>query len=366
MKLFYNNAYEGKTVLVTGNTGFKGSWLCLWLRELGAEVVGYSLPAPTEPNHFSLLGLDYETVIADVRNLEQVVGVFERVRPEAVFHLAAQPIVRYSYESPVETMQTNVMGTVNVLEACRRMPGIKALVSITSDKCYENHEWAWGYREVDRLGGDDPYSASKACAEMIISAYRRSYLSGEGGRTRVASVRAGNVIGGGDWAADRLLPDIMRCAGKGETVQIRNPNATRPWQHVLEPLSGYLWLGSRLLAGEDGYADAWNFGPASEDVMSVRDVAELIQGIWGAARCEFRAAVGQFHENTLLKLDISKAQAFLEWRPLWRMKQAIEKTVLWYRDFYENSRDSMLTHSLDDLGEYVERAMKDGSSWAVE
>ena len=277
----FNGIYNNKTVLVTGHTGFKGSWLCFWLIQMGAKVIGYSLEPPTSPNHFELLNLDMVSVIGDIRDSNRLNAVFAQYQPEIVFHLAAQPLVRLSYKEPVETFETNVIGTLKVFEACRNTKSVRAIVNITSDKCYENKEWVWGYRENDPMGGYDPYSASKGCAELVTSSYRNSFFNvneyGKSHNVLLASCRAGNVIGGGDWAKDRLMTDIMVAVSEGKKVVIRNPRATMPWQHVLEPLSGYLMLGQKLLEGKKEFAQAWNFGPGEQGAITVKEVVENIK-----------------------------------------------------------------------------------------
>lgn len=361
----FNNFYRGKRVLVTGNTGFKGSWLVLWLLKLGAKVVGYSLNLPTNPNHHEILSLDFETIWGDIRNLEKLQKIFEAFRPDVVFHMAAQPLVRKSYQNPIETFETNVMGTVNVFEACRQTDSIKAIVNITSDKCYENREWAWGYRENDPMGGHDPYSASKGCAELVAASYRRSYFPLEeyqkSHQTLVSSVRAGNVIGGGDWGEDRLVPDIMRAASRNEKVIIRNPRATRPWQYVLEPLAGYLLLGQRLLEGGKQFSGAWNFGPNQEGHIEVLKVVEEMQKYW--ERIDFQLAHDEKnpHEANLLKLDCSKAHTVLGWQPVWDSSIMLAKTAQWYREFYESGR----VLSQEQLAEYIDDAKRKQMCWAV-
>ncbi|MFC1590888.1 CDP-glucose 4,6-dehydratase [Thermodesulfobacteriota bacterium] len=368
MQDLFNGQYQGKTVLVTGNTGFKGAWLGQWLSELGARVIGYALEPPTDPSMFQLLAPGYRTEIADIRDLQRLSAVIAEVQPDIVFHMAAQPIVRLSYEIPVETMEINVMGSVNVLEACRGSDSVKAVVVITSDKCYENREWVWGYRECDPVGGYDPYSASKGITEIATSSYRNSFFHpekyGQSHRTLVASVRAGNVIGGGDWGQDRLVPDIMKAAARNDTVIIRNPFATRPWQHVLEPLSGYLLVGSRLLEGNPGCAAAWNFGPGDDEALCVKDVADAMQPHWDKITYEVRQDPSAVHEAHYLKLDTSKAYLELKWRPAWSYRRAFEKTVLWYRDYYENPQRSMQEHTLQDIDDYVAAAREGGIAWS--
>ncbi|MFH1983026.1 MAG: CDP-glucose 4,6-dehydratase [Pseudomonadota bacterium] len=336
----FNNIYKNRIVLITGHTGFKGSWLALWLCELGARVFGYALKPPTEPNHYDLINLGIEGVLEDIRNADAVNKAVKSYRPEIVFHLAAQSLVRESYRSPVETFDTNVMGTVNVLEACRLSGSVKAVVNITSDKCYENTEQgASSYRETARLGGYDPYSASKGCAEIVTSAYLRSFFPPEDylktHTTLIASARAGNVIGGGDWAKDRLVPDIVKSAARGEKVIIRNPRAVRPWQHVLEPLSGYLRLGQRLLEGEIACAGAWNFGPDDRGHLTVKEVLDALRENWSAI--DFRIHdinPAAPHEAGTLMLDCTKARRELNWRPTWKSAEMIKETAQWYRDYY--------------------------------
>ncbi|BAF73078.1 CDP-glucose 4,6-dehydratase [Sulfurovum sp. NBC37-1] len=330
-------AYHGKKVLVTGHTGFKGSWLAMWLQTLGAEVVGYALPPETEPSHFTLLDLDMVSIEGDIRDLEYLQQVYNDFQPDIVFHLAAQPLVRRSYREPVETFNTNVMGTVNVLEACRQTPSVRAIINVTSDKCYENREWVWGYRENDPMGGYDPYSASKGAAELVSAAYRRSYFNnaayGKTHETLLATCRAGNVIGGGDWSEDRLIPDIVRAAAAGEAVAIRSPNATRPWQHVLDALNGYLLLGQKLLEGKREFADAWNFGPLDEDELSVLQMCDLFQEQWPDMQIKTEESVEAPHEAGYLKLDCSKAHMLLKWQGKWTADKAITMTAQWYLHF---------------------------------
>jgi CDP-glucose 4,6-dehydratase len=328
--------YNGRRVLITGHTGFKGSWLAVWLHHLGARVTGYALDPYSEKDNFVLsrIGEKIENDIrADVRNRSRLHEAFAEHRPEVVFHLAAQPLVRLSYERPVETYEVNVMGTVNVLEEVRQSPSVRVVVVVTSDKCYENRERWWGYREDEALGGYDPYSSSKGAAEIAVSAWRRSFMNplrcAEHGKA-VASARAGNVVGGGDWAADRIVPDCIRALESGRPVEIRSPRAVRPWQHVLEPLSGYLALAAKLWHDPAKYAQAWNFGPSADSVVSVWDVARMVVERYGTGSLKDASTPNTLHEATLLALDASKARYELGWTPRWDIRTTIAKTVEWY------------------------------------
>lgn len=340
--------WKDKNVLVTGHTGFKGSWLSIWLQKLGARVVGYAMAPPTKPSLFEIAQVadGMTSITGDVRDLEHLQAVVAEHCPEIIIHMAAQPLVRYSYENPIETYSTNVMGTVNMLESVRQSRSVRAVVSITSDKCYENKEWLWGYRENERLGGHDPYSSSKGCAELVIAAYRDSYFPPkeyQQHRVAVASTRAGNVIGGGDWAKDRLIPDIMTAIMENRPVIIRSPNATRPWQHVLEPLNGYLCLAEHLWTHGPRFAQAWNFGPSSGDAKPVSWIVEYLTRLWGeGARWELDSA-DHPHENTYLKLDCSKARSLLRWAPKLRLPMTLEWIVEWYRGYQQNKDIRRLT-----------------------
>ena len=349
----FNRIYKNKTVLITGHTGFKGSWLSLWLKEMGANVIGYALEPPTHPNHFELLELKIISIIGDIRDKEKLDYTFKKYKPEVIFHLAAQPIVRDSYLDPVYTLETNIMGTVNILEAGRKTSSVRAIINVTSDKCYENKEWIWGYRENEPMGGYDPYSASKGCSELITSAYRNAFFNlNEYGKTHnilLASARAGNVIGGGDWGKDRLIPDIMKATNNDGPVIIRNPEATRPWQHVLESLSGYLLLGQKLLEGKKEFAEAWNFGPESNEFITVNDLVNLIKKYLDKVDFKISKKTKDLHEANLLKLDSSKAYNKLGWKPVWNWEKAVETTINWYKVFYENN----IINSNSNLIDYI-------------
>jgi CDP-glucose 4,6-dehydratase len=330
--------WKGKRVLLTGHTGFKGSWLSLWLQSMDAQVLGYALIPPTNPSLFevAVVGEGMTSIIADIRDLPKLRAVFAEHKPEIVFHMAAQPLVRYSYIEPVETYSTNVMGTVNVLEAVRGTGSVKAVVNITSDKCYENREWAWGYRENEAMGGYDPYSNSKGCAELVTAAYRNSYFHPDKYKEHgvaLASGRAGNVIGGGDWAEDRLIPDIMRAITQGKPVNIRNPHAIRPWQHVLEPLSGYLLLAQKLYEEGASYAEGWNFGPNNEDAKPVQWIVEGLTKSWGEDASWVLDGGDHPHEAHYLKLDCSKAKMRLCWQPRWHLDETLGKIVTWHKAY---------------------------------
>jgi len=367
----FKGIYKDKTVLVTGHTGFKGSWLAYWLAEMGAKIIGYSLEPATTPNHFELLNSQLPlinsnlvSIIEDIRNLAKLNETIAIYKPEIVFHLAAQPLVRGSYIDPITTYETNVMGTLNIFEACRKN-NVKAIINITSDKCYENKEWLWGYRENDPMGGYDPYSSSKGCAELLTSSYRNSFFNVRDYKithnTLLASCRAGNVIGGGDWAKDRLMTDIMMSVSQNKKVKIRNPKATRPWQHVLEPLSGYLLIGQKLLEEKKEYADAWNFGPSDEGSITVEEVVKKIKKYWDKIDYEISEDKNQPHEANLLKLDCSKAHIMLRWKSVWDSDTTFEKTVNWYKAFYE--KNCLITS--DNLQHYIKDAKNKQIIWAI-
>lgn len=347
--------WKDKKVFITGHTGFKGSWLSIWLHSLGARVTGYALEPPTSPSLFELSGVNklVASDIADIRDAARLKSAIRSASPDIVFHMAAQSLVRTSYKNPAETYEINVMGTVNLLEAVRGCGGIRAVINITTDKCYENKEWAWGYREIDPLGGYDPYSSSKACSEIVTAAYRSSFFNPDKYNIHgvgVASARAGNVVGGGDWAKDRLIPDCIRAILKGEQIIIRNPSSIRPWQHVLEPLSGYLLLAERLFSYGSTFAGAWNFGPYDNDARPVKWIVERICREWGDG-CSFQIDAGSRpHEAHYLKLDCSKAKDALGWAPRWSLEKTIESIISWTRSYREEK--DLLDVCLSQISEY--------------
>lgn len=343
--------WRGKRVLLTGHTGFKGSWMSLWLQSMEAELQGLALNPPTVPSLFVEANVAQGMVsnIVDIRDYDAVLKVVKSFHPEIVIHMAAQPLVRYSYKNPIETYATNVMGTVHLLEAIRQTGAAKVVVNVTTDKCYENKEWVWGYREDEPMGGYDPYSSSKGCSELVTSAYRRSYFAETG--IALASARAGNVIGGGDWAEDRLVPDILRAFENNQPVVIRNPNSTRPWQHVLEPLSGYLTIAERLWSEPKAYAEGWNFGPRDEDAKPVGWIVERMASKWGDHATWHIDAGDHPHEANYLKLDISKARQSLSWTPRWTLDIALNKIVEWHQAWLAKADVRAL--SLEQINQYI-------------
>jgi CDP-glucose 4,6-dehydratase len=362
----FGGVFKGRRVLLTGHTGFKGSWLSQWLIELGAEVHGLSLAPDTAPALFEVLGLEQRLAshrLADVRDMAAVQAICVAIQPEVVFHMAAQPLVRLSYREPAATWATNVQGTIHVLEAVRRLACVRACVVVTSDKCYENREQLWGYREADAMGGHDPYSSSKGAAEMAVASWRRSFFHDPSG-ARLASGRAGNVIGGGDWSADRIVVDFVRAMVAGQPLSLRNPGAIRPWQHVLEPLSGYLLLAAKLLQAEGaGFAEGWNFGPGDANVATVKELADLLVCAWGSGTVEAPLQIGQPHEAQLLKLDVSKARALLGWKGIWDVRRTVAETVHWYKAHHQGSEDlSALTRR--QIADYAHDARSAGMAWA--
>lgn len=352
--------WKGKRVFVTGHTGFKGAWLALWLHHLGAEVTGYSLAPHTDPSLFELAGLagKMRSIKGDVRDYPALRTALQESRPEIVIHMAAQAIVRRSYQDPLETYGSNVMGTVHLLEAVRQTDGVRAVVNVTSDKCYDNREWLWGYRETDAMGGFDPYSSSKGCAELVTAAYRSSFFASahpEQRKAGIASARAGNVVGGGDWARDRLVPDIIRAFMSGEKVLIRSPHAVRPWQHVLEPLCGYMMLAEQLYQGGKECADAWNFGPADHEARTVSWVVEKTAALWGEEAGFSVDANPHPHEAHYLKLDSSKARYLLGWKPCLDIHETMDWTVSWYKNLRDNP-SSAYEFTIGQIGRYEKRA----------
>lgn len=356
-------AYQGRTVLVTGHTGFKGSWLALWLESLGAKVIGYSLDPPTDPSFFQATGLSDRIVDnrGDILDRVRIFEMIKKYRPEYIFHLAAQPLVRFSYKHPLDTFNVNVIGTAHVLESVRTSQYPVTCVCITSDKCYANRECDYAYREDDPVGGHDPYSASKAAAELVIASYRKSFFSpGKEPHVSLSSVRAGNIIGGGDWAEDRIVPDCVRALVQGDPVEIRNPGAVRPWQFVLDPLFGYLWLALKMGEEPDKYADAWNFGPDHSNTVDVRTLAEKILREWGSGTWKVPSQNENTpHEAGYLKLDSTKSIVRLGWKPAYGIDEAVMKTIGWYREFYNGNND-MYEFSLQQIRTYMTDVMKKG------
>jgi CDP-glucose 4,6-dehydratase len=342
--------WTGKRVFITGHTGFKGSWLSLWLDSLGAVVKGYALLPPTQPSLFdeAKVAQIIDSEIGNIGNFEQLKASMAGFNPDIVIHMAAQPLVRLSYREPIETYETNVMGTVKVLEAARHCPNLKSFVGVTTDKCYENKEWVWGYREDEPMGGHDPYSSSKGCAELVISAYRRSFMQEQG--IGLASARAGNVIGGGDWAPERLIPDILKAFEQQQAVVIRNPKSTRPWQHVLEPLSGYLVLAQHLYLNPDLYAEGWNFGPGDDDAQQVDWILDRMVEQWPGSSWELDQDA-QPHEANYLKLDISKAKSRLNWQPTWNLDETLGRIIKWHQNWLE--KENIQSVCLEEINEYM-------------
>lgn len=350
MKAINSSFWAGKRVFLTGHTGFKGSWLSLWLQSMGANLHGLALRPPTTPALFdeASVGSGMGSTIGDIRDYNTVFAAIDTCKPDIIIHMAAQPLVRYSYQAPVETYATNVMGTVHVLEAARQIASVKVIVNVTTDKCYENREWVWGYREDEPMGGYDPYSSSKGCSELVTNAYRQSFFQQDG--IKLASARAGNVIGGGDWAIDRLVPDILRAFENNQPVTIRNPHATRPWQHVLEPLSGYLMLAERLYTENHAFDEGWNFGPHDEGAQPAQWIVEQMVKIWGNnAHWQFDSSTHP-HEANYLKLDTSKARKKLNWQPRWDLATALEKIIDWHRAWL--NKTNMRTKCLQQIDEY--------------
>jgi CDP-glucose 4,6-dehydratase len=359
LKNLFGGIYESKKVVVTGHTGFKGSWLIYWLQKMGAEVHGIALDPPTNPNHFDLLSLDVQSYIQDINNYHKTERILKKINPDIIFHLAAQPLVRVSYQKPLDTLKTNIIGTANVLESSKHLNNLKAIIVITSDKCYENKEWLWGYRECEPMGGKDLYSASKGAVELVVAAYRNSFFDKENSNILLATARAGNVIGGGDWAQDRIFTDIVTSASNHLNVSLRFPNATRPWQHVLEPLSAYLMLGWKLLEKNCRFADAWNFGPNHENNVTVLELVKECQKYWKRVQYKIDASVHP-PESVFLMLDSTKAMKLLGWEPVWSFSETVDMTIRWYREYYENN--IILTEKT--LNQYIINAKQKPVLWS--
>jgi len=364
----FNDYFNSRTVLVTGHTGFKGSWLCAWLSSLGAEVHGYALAPPSTPGLFRQANLESKLAshtIADIRCYDSLLDVMQRVRPEVVFHLAAQPLVLTSYEQPLNTLDTNIMGTANLLEAVRQVDSVRVCQIITSDKCYENREWAYGYRETDPMGGHDPYSSSKACAELVTAAYRNSFFTGaQRHPVSIATVRAGNVIGGGDWAENRIVPDCIRALADGKRIDIRRPHAIRPWQHVLDPLSGYLMLAARQAIDPDTYSVPWNFGPSSGGAKSVQELVQELIHCWGSGHFLAQEDSAQKHEAGFLQLDCTKSNMLLNWSPVLSFSESVAWSAHWYKSVLQQPSlaDCCMSEQISD---YCQLAASSGQHWAI-
>jgi CDP-glucose 4,6-dehydratase len=363
MENLFGGIYKGKKVLITGHTGFKGSWLALWLSKMGAEVIGYSLYIPSNPNHFELLNLNITSIEGDILDKEKISMVISEHKPDIIFHMAAQALVRKSYRNPVETFETNILGTINILEGVR-LNNIKAVVNVTSDKCYQNLEDKKSFTEDDPMGGNDPYSASKGAVEIVSNSYRKSFFPTDGWGithdTLLANARAGNVIGGGDWAEDRLIPDIIRATAENKIASIRNKDAVRPWQHVLEPLSGYLALGQKLLEKQKDFAANWNFGPTNESSITVEEVINYAKEDWSDIKVNFEPLKETVHEAKILNLNSSKANLQLKWKSVWKKERTISKTLNWYKEYYINK--TLLSGK--DIEDYIEDARKANLNWA--
>ncbi len=353
--------WQGKRVFITGHTGFKGSWLCIWLHELGAIVQGYSLSVPTTPSLFNEANLDkkFRSEQGDIRDSAHLLACMQHFKPEIVFHLAAQPLVRLSYDLPMETYTTNVIGTVSLFEAVRHTEGVKAVVNVTSDKCYENREWLWGYREDEAMGGFDPYSSSKGCAELITSSYRQSFFNAANYHEHgcaIASARAGNVIGGGDWASDRLIPDILNAFSNRQVVNIRNPNAIRPWQHVLEPLSGYLLLAEKLYTHGIEFSEGWNFGPRENEAQPVQWIVDKLVSQWGDGAHWCNDERSHPHEAHYLKLDCSKARMKLKWQPTWELEHTLNRIVDWHKEWLAGA--DIYDYTVTEISDFMSASQK--------
>jgi len=369
MSSIFNNIYKNKKILITGHTGFKGSWLALWLRELGAEVAGYSLLPETSPNLFDILDLKNSVrhVTGDIRDIKNLKELIDDFKPEIIFHMAAQAFVLKSYQEPLYTYETNIIGTANLFEAARGVDSIRAILNITTDKCYDNKERLNGYKEDDPLGGYDPYSSSKAGSELVTATYRNSFFNpteyGLAHKTVISSVRAGNVIGGGDWSQDRLIPDCIRALTSQRDIVLRNPDSIRPWQYVLEPLSGYLWLGALMFDDGISYGQAWNFGPCENDSKTVGEIVTDILDLWGSGSYTVRKNKS-FHEAAILRLNIEKASSFLNWKPVYNIDDALSETINWYKEYYY-SKNNIINHSVACINNYVDKAKGLGLDWSL-
>jgi CDP-glucose 4,6-dehydratase len=362
----FNEFYKGKTVLVTGHTGFKGSWLSVWLRELGANVIGYSLDPINDKDNYVLseLGDKITDIRGDIKDFNKLTQVFKDYKPEIVFHMAAQPLVRLSYDIPRQTFEDNVMGTVNVLECVRHTDSVQVCVNITSDKCYDNKEWIWGYKETDAMGGYDPYSASKGCSELVVNSYINSFFNTESYTTHkkaIVSVRAGNVIGGGDWSIDRIIPDCIRALEENRPINVRSPKAVRPWQHVLEPLSGYLYIGSKVSTNPSKYSGGWNFGPNNESIITVEEMVKHLLNNFNGGSWIDSSLPNQLHEAKLLNLDCSKAYFLLGWKPTLGIVQAINLTADWYKRYSTGNVYNLCT---EQIQHYTNIAVEVNNDWA--
>ena len=356
----FGGIYRNKRVLVTGHTGFKGSWLCKWLNHLGAEVFGYSLNPSTEPNHFDLSNPNVNSHINNIKDLNSVRDFITKSEPEIIFHLAAQPLVIESYKEPLETFTTNIIGTANILEAARYTDTVKAVIIITTDKCYKNKECIYGYRETDELGGYDPYSASKACTELVTESYKNSFFKEDNTGLLIASARAGNVLGGGDWTSNRIFKDIAIAASEKEKLILRNPESIRPWQHVLEPLSGYLLLGQLLFQNRKEFAEPWNFGPSYNSNITVRELVNIVKKRWNDIEVEFEKP--KIYESKYLMLDSSKAYNKLKWKPVWEIDLTVNNTIDWYKNYYEKK----IVKTDDQIVNFIQDAQKNKLSWALD
>ena len=372
MNPILTSCFQDRSILITGHTGFKGGWLATWLKLLGGRVIGYALPpAQDQPNLYEAARVEQNmaSIIGDVRDYTALLSAFQAHEPEIVFHLAAQPIVRQSYRQPVETYAINTLGTVHLLEAVRQTPSVRVVVIVTSDKCYENREWPYAYRENDPLGGHDPYSASKAAAELVVASYRHSFFPPERfeqHHVSLASVRAGNVVGGGDWATDRIVPDCIRALVAGEQIRVRTPDAIRPWQHVLEPLAGYLWLAARMWQAPRRYAEAWNFGPNPDGHITVRDLVNGIIEAWGSGAWQdlSESQSGASHEAGLLKLDCAKTMSLLGWKPALSISECIYTTISWYHNYYFDRKLDGYEFTIKQIEDYVCKSRQSDTLWA--